>query len=85
MTTYNITIDSCEATPKLVATFEDVPKNQLELIVSIATQTFRSVEIVNNETGEVVLTHYVGTEMHKSLYNYGEAIDLIRFYAYNYE
>ena len=85
MNTYNITVDSCEARPKIVATFEDVPKKQLELIISIATQTFRSVEVINNETGEVVLTHYVGPELHKSLHNYGEAIDLIRFYAYGYE
>ena len=83
MTTYNVSIDSCEACPKIVATFEDVPEEQLEQVIYIATKAFRSVEVVNNETGEVELTHYEGTTLHKkSIFGYGEAIDIMKHYAY---
>ena len=82
MTTYNVSIDSCEARPKIVATFEDVPEERLEQVIYIATRTFRSVEVINNETGEVVLTHYEGLQLHKETFGYGEGIDIIRHYAY---
>ena len=82
MATYNVSIDSCEARPKIITTFEDVPEEQLEQVIYIATRTFRSVEVVNNATGEVVLTHYEGLQFHKRTFNYGEGIDIIRHYAY---
>lgn len=84
MTTYKVSVDSCEACPKIVATFEDVPQDKMEQLISIATSAFRSVEIINNETGEVELTHYEGTTFHKkSYFGYGEAIDVMKHYAYD--
>jgi hypothetical protein len=82
MATYNITIDSLEARPKIVVTFEEIPEKALKDAIYVATRTFRSVEVVNNETGEVVLTHYEGLQLHKGTFSYGEGIDIIRHYAY---
>lgn len=87
MATYNISVDSCEARPKIVATFEDVPEKALKDAIYMATRSFRSVEVINNETGEVVLTHYESDEYNTNLnppsFNYGEAIDIMSHYCYD--
>ena len=89
MATYNITIDSLEARPKFSATFEDVPEKALKDAIYVATRTFRSVEVINNETGEIVLTHYEGADYkdnyNPQAFNYGEAMDIMCHYCYDKE
>lgn len=82
MATYTVKVDSCEACPKVITEFNGVPDNQLEQVVYIAKRTFRSVEVTNEETGEIVLTYYVGDRLWEKAFNYGEAIDIICHYAY---
>ena len=82
MATYTVKVDSCEARPKIVTEFNEVPDNQLEQVVYIAKKAFRSVEVVDEETGEIVLTYYVGERLWEKAFNYGEAIDMISHYAY---
>lgn len=76
-TTYTINLDSCEAMPKVVASFDEVPESKLKDALYYAVRAFRSVEVINNQTGEVVLTLYVGLALfeEKRGYNYGEALD----------
>lgn len=79
--TFNITLDSCENCPKVVATFENVPISKLEDVLYYAERGFRSVEVVNNATGEIMFTHHVCSELFEKRgfgYNYGEAIDYIQ-------
>jgi hypothetical protein len=85
MATYSINVDSCEARPKIVATFEDVPEEELENALSVAIQSFRSVEVINNETGEVVLNHYEGLRLHNQVFEYGTALDVMKRICYKEE
>lgn len=82
MATYTVKVDSCEACPKVVAEFNEISDNQLEQVIYIAKNAFRSVEITNEETGEIVLTYYVGDRLCQKAFDYGEAIDIIMHYAY---
>lgn len=85
MATYSINVDSCEARPKIVATFEDVPEEALENALSVAVQAFRSIEVINNETGEVVLTHYEGLRLHNQVFEYGTALVVMKHICYKDE
>lgn len=80
-TTFNVTVDSCENCPKIVATFENVPANKLETVLYYADRAFRSVEVVSNATGEVYYDRYVSVELFEKRlnnYSYGEALDIIK-------
>ena len=81
MTTYKLSLDSCQSNPKIIVEFDEVPENALENVINVAKYAFRSIEVVSNETGEVVLTHYVGLQLFKPLYGYGTAIDVITDYC----
>ena len=80
MTTYKLSLDSCQNNPKIIVEFDEVPENVLENVINIAKYAFRSIEVINNETGEVVLTYYIGLQLFKPLYEYGTAIDIITNY-----
>ena len=80
-TTYTLTLDSCECNPKIVATFDEVPADRLETVLYYAERGFRSVEVVDNTTGEVYYSRYVSVDMfekRQSNYSYGEALDIIK-------
>ena len=77
MTTYKLTLDSCQSNPKIIVEFDEVSESMLESVINVAKYAFRSIEVVNNETGEVVLNYYVGLQLFKPLYEYGTAIDTI--------
>ena len=81
MTTYKLTLDNCQSNPKVIAEFDSVPESVLENVINTAKFAFRSIEVVSNETGEVVLTHYVGLQLFKPLFECGEAIDIISRYC----
>ena len=81
MATYKLSLDSCQSNPKIIVEFNEVPENILETVIGIAKYAFRSIEVVSNETGEVVLTHYVGLQLFNPLYEYGTAIDIITNYC----
>jgi hypothetical protein len=79
-TTYTVTVDSCESCPKIVASFDAVPENRLKDVLYYATKAFRSVEVINNDTGEVALTLYQGLVLFddRCRYSYGDALDYMR-------
>ena len=68
MATYKLSLDSYQSNPKIIVEFEEVPENVLETVINIAKYAFRSIEVVSNETGEIVLSHYVGLQMFTPLY-----------------
>lgn len=79
-TTYKLTVDSCENCPKIVATFENVPEEKLSDMLFYATRGFRSIEVINNQTGEVAYSRYVNCELFENevSYNYGECLDYMK-------
>lgn len=78
--TFNITVDSCENCPKIVATFENVPEEKLSEVLYYAKRAFRSIEVVNNQTGEIAYSRYVCCELFENeiLYTYGDCLDYMR-------
>ena len=78
--TFNITVDSCENCPKIVATFEDVPEEKLSDMLFYAKRAFRSIEIINNQTGEIAYSRYMCCELFENeiSYNYGDCLDYMR-------
>lgn len=78
--TYTVSVDSCESCPKIVASFDSVPENKLKDVLYYATKAFRSVEVINNETGEVAFTLYQGSLLFDEHcgYSYGDALDYMR-------
>lgn len=78
--TFNITVDSCENCPKIVATFEDVPKEKLPDMLFYAKRAFRSIEVINNQTGEVAYSRYMCCELFENEinYSYGDCLDYMR-------
>ena len=78
--TFSITVDSCEFSPKIVATFDEVPEEKLTDVLFYAKRAFRSIEVVNNQTGEVAYNRYICCELFENeiLYSYGDCIDYMR-------
>lgn len=85
MSTYSMKVDSCESCPKILAEFPNIPDEQLEAAINAAKRAFRSVEVTDEETGEVVMSYYVGERLvpKSSNYDYGDAIGLVKYYAYD--
>jgi hypothetical protein len=78
--TFTIAVDSCESCPKIVASFDNVPADKLSDMLYYAEKTFRSIEVVNNETGEFAYRKYVGFDLFKKdkRYNYGDSLDYMK-------
>lgn len=78
--TYSVSVDSCESMPKIVANFDAVPEDKLKDVLYYATKAFRSVEVVSNATGEVILSLYQGLVVfdERCGYSYGDALDYMR-------
>ena len=62
ITTYNN--DLSLKTIKLTA---NLTLSTLKSLISDLTRNFRQAEIMNNETGEVILTHYMSDEVFSSV------------------
>lgn len=57
MSTCNVTVTSLTLYPKVTLSF-DVDEKDIPTIAAICRHHFPSVEIVDNETGEVIFTYY---------------------------
>ena len=58
---YKAKLDNCCCEPSIKMEFT-FPKEKVEDVICIATGGFRSVEIINNETGEVAYSCYISDE-----------------------
>lgn len=57
MSTYNVTVTTLTRHPKVTLSF-DIEEKDFNSIAIICRRYFPSVEIIDNETGEVIFTYY---------------------------
>lgn len=57
MSTYNVTVTTLTYYPKITLSF-NVEEKSISTIATICRHHFPSVEIIDNETGEVIFTYY---------------------------
>ena len=70
--TYTITAKSCSAP---FTTFSiSVNFNQIHRYIQILSVAFRDVTVTNDDTGEIVLSHYESDEMFHPTYSIGSAL-----------
>ena len=83
--TYTLTVDSCEDRPKIHINFYGVKQGDIMVAFNVAKSAFRQVEILNEETGEVVTTYYMSDEFHRPSRTYGDAINYLTKFCYEVE
>lgn len=57
MSTCNVTVTNLTHYPKVALSF-DVEEKDIPVVTTVCRHHFPSVEIIDNETGEVVFTYY---------------------------
>lgn len=72
--TYTITAKSCE-NPNITIEYAKLCEECVTECISELELAFRSVEVLCEQTGEIVYSHYVGVDWFNPLPTYGEAID----------
>lgn len=83
MATYTMKVDSCEVCPKIVAEFPNISEANIMRCLQAAKEGFRSVEITNDETGEIMVSFYMSDEFHEALFEYGDTIRRISIWAFD--
>ena len=71
---YTVTAKSCE-NPNITAQYKGLCEDCAFEVVKILGVAFRSVEVLNEETGEVEFTHYVSDNWFSPSMTYGGALD----------
>lgn len=74
-TPYNIIADNFCSKPKIVFEYRDLTEKQMRYAVKCLACGFRKVEVTNNETGEVIYTHYESDEIFCPSFTETEVID----------
>ena len=74
--TYTVTAKSCE-NPNITIEYEKLCGECIGECIEELETAFRSVEVVCEQTGEVVYTHYVGADWFNPFASYGEVIDTV--------
>lgn len=74
---YKVKLDNCCCEPSIKMEFT-FPKEKLEDVICIAVGGFRSVEITNNETGEVVYNCYINEAHFNINCQYCSIVDCIK-------
>lgn len=82
MTTYTITARSGDAISTRVR-ISDAPIRVLHYRACLL-QAFRNVEIVNDETGEIMFTHYESSDLFIASKEIGEVIAELQALYYNF-
>lgn len=77
--TYTISVETRDSN-NVSATFRNVPDHKVEACVSVLESAFRDIEVVDEETGEVVYNKYVGADWFVAETTVGEVIDEINEY-----
>jgi hypothetical protein len=77
--TYTISVETRNSN-NVSATFRNVPNYKVEPCVSVLETAFRDIEVVDEETGEVVYSKYVGGDWFEAEASVGEVIDEINDY-----
>ena len=80
MSNYSVTLCNREAN-SIEVRLSSLNYDQASRIVFIATDAFRDIEVVNEETGEIALNSYANDEFFERTIDYGNAIDRIMMIA----
>ena len=80
MSVYSVTLCNREAN-SIEMHLSNLTYEQASKIVFIASDVFRDIEVVNEETGEIALNSYANDEFFEKTTDYGNAIDRIMMIA----
>lgn len=75
--TFTLSIDTNTARPKIKTEFTKLTRKQAEAAYNTARKAFRGVQVVCEQTGEVMAHAYCSDEWFKPSLTYGEALDAI--------
>ena len=73
---YSITANSC-CFPSVELKIISVNWHQMHQYLAVIKRAFREIEILNDDTGEVMFRHYESDEMFSPLLSIGECISAI--------
>ena len=74
--TYTVTAKSCE-NPNITIEYRELCGECVDECVVELNTAFRSVEVICEQTGEVVYSRYVGADWFTPFASYGEVIDSV--------
>lgn len=78
--TYTVTADTCCSAPKIIFSHEGIHGDLILTTVNCLRRAFRKVEVINEQTGEVVFDYYIGDEFFEPVSDATEAIDMVMDY-----
>ena len=81
-TTYTLRFDTMECRPKMEVAFEGVPAIRIWRALAVAKNAFRSVDVIDESTGEVMYNQSISPAWFDPKYSYGDAIDIIHEMCY---
>lgn len=74
--TYKVCVDSCEH-PKIVGEFGGLELHEAMNGATLALHAFRKVDVICEQTGEVMYNAYYATEAFTPCLSYGKVIDYL--------
>ena len=77
ITTYTVTANNGNYRPRIEYSRDDLTNDNAKTIAMTLTKAFRNVEVICNETGEVVFTRYISEDWFTPIFSITEVIDLI--------
>ena len=81
--TYTMKLDSCEIKPNIECAFYKIPEDSLQKAMEMAIKAFRSVEVIAEETGEIIFKYYMDCDYYTATFDYGEMIDMLSHICYD--
>lgn len=78
--TYTVTADNYCSTPKIVFSHSGIHGDHILTTANCLRKAFRKVEVINEQTGEIVFDYYVGDEFFEPVFGITEAIDMVMDY-----
>ena len=75
--TYTMKLNSFANKPEVTVTLPNIPENKIRWAMDLATQAYRSVEVIADETGELIFSYYMDSSFQDNVLNYGEMIDIL--------
>ena len=81
--TYTMKLRSCESRPSIEVELPNIPHDRISKAMDKAIKAFRSVEILADETGEVMFSYYMDFDFFLPCFNHGEMIDILCHICYD--
>lgn len=75
MSNFNISAQNLNGEFNIVIDLNNIPQEKIGEVVNVLSLGFREIEVINSETGEVALTHYVGYDFFEAEMTEGDAIE----------